>query len=118
MYEGGVRVPFIIRWPKHVLAGRGDQNSGISGIDWVPTLCSLAGVKIDPSDFDGEDVSAAWLGAAEHLRTKPLLWKVSNSRADIGIRDGQWKLHHPNRKKGELELYDVLKDPTESQNVA
>ena len=110
MYEGGVRVPFIVRWPGHVPVGRIDGRSVISGIDWLPTLCAIAGVKIDATDFDGEDVSAAWLGG-EHVRAKPLLWKTSAPGSDAGIRDGQWKLIHPTRKRGEIELYDITADP-------
>jgi len=117
MEEGGVRVPFIIRWPGRVPAGRVDEQSVTSGIDWLPTLCRLAGVAINAADFDGEDVSAAWLGGT-HVRSNPLLWKTSNPKSEMGIRDGNWKLHHPNRHRGEVELYDVVADPTEAHNVA
>jgi N-acetylgalactosamine-6-sulfatase len=117
MDEGGVRVPFIVRWPGHVSAGRVDEKSVISGIDWLPTLCHLAGVKIDAKDFEGEDVSDAWLGK-EHARTRPLLWKTSTSGSEAGIREGQWKLIHSTRKRGETELYDIAADPGEKNNVA
>ncbi|MEM8736135.1 MAG: sulfatase-like hydrolase/transferase, partial [Planctomycetota bacterium] len=43
-YEGGVRVPFIIRWPGHVSPGRVDNRSVLSGLDWLPTLCSIVGI--------------------------------------------------------------------------
>lgn len=117
MYEGGVRVPLIVRWPGRVPAGRVDEASVISGIDWLPTLCSLAGIRIEAAEFSGEDVSAAWLGKT-HSRTKPLFWKTSNPRSEIAIRDGQWKLHDPHRKRGEVELYDVPNDPGEMHNLA
>ncbi|CAN5660535.1 sulfatase-like hydrolase/transferase [soil metagenome] len=118
-WEGGVRVPWIVRWPGHVPAGRTDEQSVISGADFLPTLCAIAGVKINPADFDGEDVSAAWLGQAPHVRTKPLLWKTSSPGSDSLIREGQWKLRLPTRKKdGEIELYDILADPAESKNLA
>jgi arylsulfatase A-like enzyme len=116
--EGGVRVPWIVRWPGHVPAGRIDDKSVLSGADWLPTLCTIAGVKINPADIDGEDTSAAWLGKSAHVRTKPLFWKTSSPSSPAAIRDGQWKLHHPLRKKGEIELYDVVADPAESRNVA
>jgi N-acetylgalactosamine-6-sulfatase len=117
MYEGGVRVPFIVRWPDHVPAGRVDSKSLISGIDWLPTICALAGAGPVPGGLDGEDVSKAWLGG-DHVRSKALFWKISNPRADVGLRDGRWKLICPHRKKGEVELYDLEADPTESRNVA
>ncbi len=118
MYEGGVRVPFIIRWPGRVPAGRVDGQSVISGIDWLPTLCSIAGVEFDAGSIDGEDVSKAWLGQAPHVRTKPLFWKVSNPGAPVGIRESQWKMHHPTRQRGEIELYDLAIDRGETRNVA
>jgi len=118
MYEGGVRVPWIVRWPARVPAGRVDDRSVLSGADWLPTLCALAGVRINAADFDGEDTSAAWLGGT-HVRTKPLLWKTSSPGSSGGIREGRWKLIHPTRKKGgDLELYDIIADPAEANNVA
>ncbi len=117
-WEGGVRCPWIVRWPGHVPAKRVDEESVISGVDWLPTLCAMTGVKINANDFDGEDVSAAWLGKASHVRTKPLLWKTSSTGSEAYIRESQWKLRYPTRKNGgELELYDILADPAESQNL-
>lgn len=119
MYEGGVRVPWIVRWPEHVPANRVDEKSVISGADFLPTLCALTGVTIDNKDFDGEDASAAWLGKTEHVRSKPLLWKTSSPGSDAGIREGQWKLIYPTRRKGaELALYDIINDPSEKHNLA
>ncbi len=118
-WEGGVRVPWIVRWPGHVPAGRTDEQSVISGVDWLPTLCTIAGVKINLDDFDGEDASAAWRGKGPHVRTKPLFWKVSSPGSESYIREGQWKLRHPTRKNnGEVELYDIISDPAESKNIA
>ncbi len=76
-FEGGVDVPWMLRWPGHVPAGRTDEQSVISGVDWLPTLCAIARLKINASDFDGEDASAAWLGKSAHVRAKPLFWKTS-----------------------------------------
>ncbi|MCX6854978.1 MAG: sulfatase-like hydrolase/transferase [Verrucomicrobia bacterium] len=118
-WEGGVRCPWIVRWPGNVLAGRTDDQSVISGVDWLPTLCAIAGVKINSDNFEGEDASAAWLGKAPHVRTKPLLWKTSSTGSEAYIREGQWKLRYPTRKNGgELELYDILADAAESKNLA
>lgn len=106
-------------WPSHVPAGRTDEQSVISGADWLPTLCAITGVRINAADFDGEDASAAWLGKGPHVRTKPLFWKTSSPGSDSFIREGQWKLRRPTRRKdGELELYDMVADPAEVKNVA
>lgn len=114
--EGGVRIPFIVRWPGQAKAGRVDEKSVISGADWLPTLCAIAGVKIDAGDFDGEDASIAWRGA-DFTRAKPLLWKISNPKSAGAIRDGQWKLHFPNSNRDELALYDLAADPGEKTNL-
>ncbi len=116
-YEGGVRIPFVVRWPGRVPAKRVDEKSVISAIDWLPTLCALTGTQINAADFDGEDMSAAWLGNGEHVRAKPLLWKTGAPHSEGTIRDGQWKLHHPNKRGGELELFDVVADPGEQHNL-
>lgn len=119
LLEGGVRVPWILRWPGHVPTGRTDNDSVISGIDYLPTLCALAGVDINSNEFDGENTLDAWLGKAVHARSKPLLWKASAPGAQAAIRDGKWKLFHPIRKNaGDFELYDIDSDPMESKNVA
>jgi len=98
--EGGLRVPFIVRWPGHAPKGSVDQKSVISGVDFLPTLCALTQTKINPNNFDGEDASQAWLGKPSHVRSKPLLWKTSSPGSQAVIRDGQWKLFHPIRKNG------------------
>jgi arylsulfatase A-like enzyme len=116
--EGGVRVPFILRWPGRVPAGRVDEQSVLSGIDWLPTLCALAGVKVPHADFDGENTLAAWLGKAPHVRGRPLLWKTSSPKAPVAIRDAQWKLHLPEARRGRPELYDVVADPGEQRDLS
>ena len=116
--EGGVRVPWIVRWPGHVPAGRTDEQSVISGVDFLPTLCAITGAKIDANRIDGEDASAAWFGKGPHVRTKPLLWKTSSPGSEAYIRESQWKLRYPTRKNGgDLELYDILADPAEAKDL-
>jgi len=118
-WQGGQCVPWIVRWPGQVPAGRVDKESVISGFDWLPTLCAITGAKINSADFDGEDTSAAWFGKSKHVRTKPLYWKSSNTKSDSTIRDGQWKMHVSAKKGGgDIELYDLASDPAESINIA
>ncbi len=114
-YEGGVRSPFIIRWPGHVPAGKVNKSSVISGMDWLPTLCRITGIKIDKNKFEGEDVSDIWNGS-NRTRKSPLFWKTSNRNAMVSIRDGKWKMHL--RKNSKAELYDLVSDVEERINVA
>ncbi|MGV3660552.1 MAG: sulfatase [Prosthecobacter sp.] len=116
-YEGGVRIPFILRWPGHTPAGRVDKESVLSGMDWLPTLCAITETALPSGDFDGEDTSKAWLGGT-HVRKKPLFWKTSSPNSDPAIRLGNWKFHGSNRRKGEVELYDLASDPEERLNLA
>jgi N-acetylgalactosamine-6-sulfatase len=115
LYEGGTRVPFIIRWPGHVQAGRIDTQNVCSFIDWLPTLCAITGVEDVPDSLDGEDISDIWLGA-DRKRKKTLFWRASATGSTPVIRDGQWKLHL-NRGRG-VELYNLSTDPSEDHNVA
>lgn len=125
LYEGGVRVPFIVRWPGHIPAGRVDDTSVVAGVDWLPTISKLAGVTIPASHaLDGEDRSAALLGKAS-ARTKPLFWEwrfnipgdIFHRSPMLAIRDGDWKLlFNPDRSR--VELYDLSRDPTQLDNLA
>ncbi len=117
LYEGGTRVPFIIRWPGHVQAGRVDNRNVCSFIDWLPTLCAITGVEEIPEQLDGEDISDIWFGA-DRPRSKPLFWKVSAAGGNPVMRDGRWKFHLNHRRGEASELYDLASDPRESVNVA
>ncbi|MHC4432478.1 MAG: sulfatase family protein [Planctomycetota bacterium] len=125
IYEGGIRMPFIVRWTSRTPAGRVDDKSVIAGVDWLPTVCSLASVKL-PAGFnpDGEDMSQAILGRPQ-ARSKPLMWEwrfrifgdMVHRSPMLATRHGKWKLlMNPDRSR--IELYDIVSDPTELDNVA
>jgi N-acetylgalactosamine-6-sulfatase len=125
LYEGGVRVPFIVRWPGHVPAGRIDDTSVVAGCDFLPTLCKLAGAEIPASHaLDGEDVGDILLGKSRS-RTNPLMWnwrfriagEVFHHSPTLAIRDGDFKLLL-NPDKSRVELYDISKDPTQLANIS
>ncbi|NUN97437.1 MAG: sulfatase-like hydrolase/transferase, partial [Candidatus Omnitrophica bacterium] len=125
LYEGGVRVPFIVRWPGKVPAGRVDNASVVSGVDLLPTFCALAGVPVPESlRPDGQDVSAALLGRPFERR-KPLFWEfrsavaghVINRSPMLALREGNWKLlMNPDRSR--IELYDIPNETSELNNLA
>ncbi len=125
LYEGGIREPGIVRWPGKVPAGVIDNKSVVSGVDWLPTVCKLAGVKIpDSHKLDGEDVSDMLQGQSRP-RSKPLMWEWRfrvfgepfHYSPMLAIRDGDWKLlMNPDRSR--VELYEIKKDLTQLNNVA
>jgi N-acetylgalactosamine-6-sulfatase len=125
LYEGGVRVPGIVSWPGHVPAGRIEDDAILAGVDWLPTVCHLAGAAI-PADhrLDGENASDVLLGTSRP-RKAPLAWEWRFRIAGepfhhspiLAIRDGRWKLLlNPDRSR--VELYDIPRDPTELSNQA
>lgn len=125
LYEGGIRLPFIVQWPGKVPAGKVDNSTVLGGIDYLPTLCRLAGVEVPAGTaLDGEDLSAALMGTPA-VRKRPLLWEwrepvygsVLNNAPRLAIREGKWKLlMNPDRSR--IELYDIPRDPSEVDNFA
>ncbi len=126
LYEGGIREPFIIRWPGHVPAGKENNSTVMCTIDLLPTLTALAGIDVVPEaagKFDGEDLSKALLGQAVK-RTKPVMFAFGRGRADkqtgspqLAIRDGNMKLL-VNRDGSRVELYNLATDRNEKTNIA
>lgn len=127
MYEGGIRTFGLVRWPGHIPAGRRDEVSVTSAVDFLPTVCKVAGITIPASvQPDGEDVSDIWLGTARP-RTRPLHWewlfRMAGDSADVYgppplcVRDGDWKLfckHDGSR----AQLYRIPQDIGEQHDRA
>src|SRR4029078_10359626 len=76
LYEGGLRLPFIARWPGFIPADVDDKQTVLASVDMFPTLCHIAGAKI-PKDvaFDGVDQSAALKGTPIATRAHLLMWE-------------------------------------------
>lgn len=117
LYEGGVRMPLIVRWPGHTPQFAVDDDSVLSGVDLLATVCAAAGVQAP--DTDGEDVGDALHGTV-HRRNRPLLWehRFPNGSHQVhrspmtAVRDGDWKLLR-NPDASRVELYDIPDDPLE-----
>ena len=93
LYEGGIRVPGIIRWPGVIEAGT-ESDQAVSGVDILPTLCELAGVT-PPDDriLDGTSIVPLFTGKPIK-RKQPLYWQFirANDEIKVAIREGDWKL--------------------------
>lgn len=123
LYEGGVRMPGIVRWPGRVPAGRVEARGVVSAVDFFPTLAKLVG-SAAPAGIDGEDVSDVWQGVSRPRR-RPLLWEwrfqvagyAYNRSPILSLRDGDWKLLM-NPDGSRVELYRIPDDPMELNNRA
>jgi arylsulfatase len=114
-HEGGLRVPFIVRWPgADVLAGGSIVDQPADLLDVLPTVLDLLDVSAPPAvsgELPGRSLRPALTGA--ELAERTFFWEHEGNRA---LRQGQWKL--VSRWPGAFELYDLAADPTESQNLA
>jgi N-acetylgalactosamine-6-sulfatase len=123
LFEGGVRVPFIVRWPGRATAGLRDDTTVITAVDLLPTLCAAAGVT-PPADYrgDGENLLPSLLGRPT-ARTKPVFWEWRGNQTEpdwwprLAVRDGDWKLLLTYDAK-RVSLHRLPADRAESQDVS
>lgn len=92
LFEGGIRVPAIIRWPGHVPAGQVRHQVG-HACDWLPTLAELCQVPIESSRIDGRSLVPVIQSAEAASPHDVLHWQVGQgSGASWAVRSGPWKL--------------------------
>jgi arylsulfatase A-like enzyme len=111
-YEGGIRVPMIVRWPGKVPAGQVSRQVWYFA-DVLPTAAALAGIEA-PSGLDGLDVLPTLLGQPQDLSGRLLYWENRRGQA---ARLGTWKAVRPEFGQ-KLELYDLATDPDEAHDRA
>ncbi len=113
LYDGGIRVPMIARWPRKIRPGT--ETEHVSAFwDFLPTACEAAGIAA-PENLDGLSYLPTLLGDdARQKKHEYLYWKYSGTRA---VRMGKWKaVGQPTGSR--FELYDLEADLGESKNVA
>jgi arylsulfatase A-like enzyme len=118
LYEGGIRVPFLVRWPGHVPAG---ATSDFLGAFWdvLPTLLDLAGnTHPFPAGLDGISFVPTLLGKSESQRAHDYLyWAFYERGGARALRKGHWKaVQQPIRSP--VQLYDLERDLGEKNNLA
>jgi len=117
LYEGGVRVPFIVSWPGTVKEGLTSDH--ISAFwDVLPTVGELTGFK--PEKTDGISFLPELLGR-EQARHEFLYWEFHEKGGKQALLKGEWKALRLNVREnphGPLELYNLETDPSEQKNVA
>ena len=111
LWEGGIRVPFIVSWKGHVPAGR-VIDAPVVSIDVTATALELAGVGASQAKLDGISLMPVLTGKTAEMAERPLFWRVGELNA---VRSGDWKLI---RNGKEWKLYDLAHDISESTNLA
>jgi arylsulfatase A-like enzyme len=114
VWEGGIRIPFMVQWKGKVPAGTVSSDPVIS-LDIVPTVLAAAGKPASPDDkFDGVDLLPHLSGEKSGLPHDVLYWRFHAKQA---IRSGDWKLVKEQRQ-GRWELYNLADDIGETKDLA
>ena len=128
LFEGGVGVPFIARWPGKIAAGKSDTSSILSAVDLLPTFCEIADVEL-PGSYSPDGISQVKTlqGKGTPNRTKPLFWKYPsrwpapkakpNHWVSLAVAHENWKLV-ANQDSSHVELYDLASDYYESNDLS
>lgn len=121
--DGGIRVPFIVRWPGLAKPGA-IVDAPVIGMDVMPTILAMAGAPPEPSAHrDGIDLTPLLQGRPEPAaNARPLFWHyphyhIGGGRPACAVRSGSWKLirHFESRHRS---LYNLDEDPSESLDIA
>lgn len=121
MYEGGLRVPLIVKWPGEIKEQVVNDNY-ITGTDYLPTFMEMLGVKKLPMEIDGKSFLSSLYQPAEAFDRGPIYWHYPHfsnqgSRPAGAVRTGDYKLVE-NFETGELELYNIKEDIAEEKNLS
>lgn len=119
LYEGGIREPFVARWPGVVKPG---TTSDYIGAFWdvLPTFAHMAGTRLT-SATDGISFLPTLKGEGKQKKHDYLYWEFHEQGGRQAVRQGNWKgirLKAAGNPEGPVELYDLVKDPAEKQNLA
>ena len=118
LYEGGIREPFIVKWPGKIAAGsRSDHQGGFWDI--LPTLMDLSELP-EPEGIDGISIKPTLIGGSQEKHPY-LYWEFHEGTGSQAIRKGDWKairLDVKETSESAWELYNLASDPGEQQNVA
>lgn len=119
LYEGGIRVPFIVRWPGKVQPG--SVSTHICGFqDMLPTFAAAAGADA-AKDLDGISILPELTGTIGQQEHDFLYWEFSEQKGKRAVLKGDWKLVQlrvATANPSEFELYNVADDPSETNDVA
>jgi arylsulfatase A-like enzyme len=115
LYEGGIRAPFIVRWPGRIKPGT-TTDLLTTFMDFMPTAADLVGVN-PPTGLDGLSILPTLLGQQPGRQHDSLYFEIYEPYFQQSVRLGDWKGYRLGTK-APLELYDLKVDPTEVHNLA
>ena len=128
LYEGGIRIPLIIRWPDGNIPSGKICRQPVVNHDFYPTLLEAAGIKPDPQQkLDGVSTLATWKNPSTPPNRDSLFWHYPLDRPHFlggvssgAIRKGEWKLieYFDPARTEKLELFNLENDPEEKNNLA
>jgi arylsulfatase A-like enzyme len=119
LYEGGIRVPFIARWPNKIPAGAVSHHL-CANWDIVPTVAELLAIET-PKDLDGISILPSLLGKGDQPQHEFLYWEYHSRGGSQAVRLNKWKAIRSNvgtNNPGSIELYDLESDLAESQDLS
>lgn len=121
VYEGGVRVPAIVRWPGKVPAGTINDNY-FTNLDYMPTLLEAIGAEKAPIDIDCKSVLSTFFRPKEKLQHNPLFFHYPHFSNQMGrpsgaVRSGDYKLVE-SYETGKTELFNLSEDISESKDLS
>ncbi|WP_206155972.1 arylsulfatase [Chitinophaga fulva] len=119
LYEGGIRTPFIVKWPGSVKSG---SRNAFMGAFWdlMPTFTDMVGAP-KPPYTDGVSLVPTLTGKGKQAQHPYLYWEFHEDNGTQAVRMGKWKGFRKGVSKdahAPLELYDLDKDPAEQHNIA
>ncbi|MBT4693855.1 MAG: sulfatase-like hydrolase/transferase, partial [Planctomycetaceae bacterium] len=120
-YEGGIRVPLIVRWPG-VIAPSSISNEPVSSVDYLPTIADAVDCDLPTNhEIDGVSLLSLWKSKGrQSLDRNAIYWHFPHYRHSPGpysiVRSGDWKLIK--WYEGGFELYDLKNDLSETNNLA
>jgi arylsulfatase A len=119
LYEGGIRVPLIVRLPGRIEAGAVSDVPGYFP-DWFPTLCAAAGLETPPG-LDGENLWPVLTEGVVPESRKPMVWVFPEYGGQVAVRIGEYKVIRQGLKTktpGDWEVYDLNQDHAEEHDLA
>ncbi|MEN9777729.1 MAG: hypothetical protein RJB04_1484 [Verrucomicrobiota bacterium] len=119
VYEGGLRVPLIVRLPGRIPAGSVNDRPSYFA-DWFPTLCDAARLKT-PRGLDGQSLWPQLMGRKNPGQHRPMVWVFPEYGGQVAVRMNDFKAVRQRLKTpqpGDWELYDLKSDPNEQNDLA